>query len=537
MTVAGHVLPAAAGDVRPLDSPVVWYEDDRNPIPRPAERDPGITQDTYEEGFARPLGRLTNPERIVYGPPPAANVNRLGEVPNSAWFTNRIGLFPMTPEEAARGPGPGTGPDRSAPWTVVGVKSQGVTPGFTIQDSRGDRYLIKFDAPGYLGTSVPAGAISGRIFYAAGYNVPDDNVVTFRREDLVIAEGATYRDRKGKKHPLDEDTLNAILEGVERLEPDLWLAISSRFLEGAPVGPFNWFGTREDDPNDHVYHQNRRELRGARVFSAWVNHFDTKQQNTLDMYVGKEGDGHIVHHLIDFASTLGCGADRLNPRFGREYTVDVGPFFARFLSLGAVGFSWENLQRPAGLPEVCYFSASGFEPQSFEPLLPNTAFAQMTDEDAYWAAKIVSAFTDEHLRAIVAQGRYRDPEAAAYVTDVLIQRRDIIARTYFDRVAPLDFFRMEGDTVVFRDLGTERGIYAAAASRYRGRTAPASAEGKTGAWSPWMELGTLGMAANEASDADPFVAFELQVDRGDGWSQSVTAYVERANGRVVAVER
>lgn len=522
---------------RLVDAPVVWYEDDRRPIPAPAEREPGVIEDNYEEGFTRPIGRFTDPDRILNGPPPASNVNALGEVPNSAWFTNRIGLFPLSPAEAARGPGPGTGPDRSAPWTVVGVKTEGVTPGFTIQDARGDRYLIKFDPPGGLGTSVPAGAISARIFYTAGYNVPDDNVVTFRRIDLVIAEGATYRDLEGTKHPLDEATLNRILDGVDRLEPDLWLAISSRFLEGRPAGPFNWVGKRKDDPNDHVWHQDRRELRGARVFCAWVNHFDTKQQNTLDMYVGEPGEGYLVHHLIDFASTLGCGADQMNPRFGHEYTVDAGPFFTRFLSLGAVGFPWQDLQRPEGLPEVCYFGVTRFEPQKFKPLLPNTAFAQMTDEDAYWAAKIVSAFTDEHLVAIVAEGQYRDPAAAAWVADVLIERRDIIARTYFDRVAPLDFFQTQGNAVMFRDLGVERGVYSASASRYRGRFAPADEDAKTGSWSAWTDLPELRLSWTSTDTDRRFIALEFQVDRGNGWSNAVTAYVARESGRVVGVRR
>jgi hypothetical protein len=533
---------AAGGDLRLEDAPVVWYEDDRAPIPVPAEREPGVIADSYEEAFSRPLGRATNPDRLIYGPVAAANVNGLGEVPNSAWFTNRIGLFPMSPAEAARGPGEGTGPDRSAPWTVVGVKTEGITPGFTIEDARGDRYLIKFDPPGLLGTTTAAGSISARIFHAAGYNVPDDNVVTFTGEDLVVAGGITYRDREGVKHPLDRDTLNGILEGVEPLEPNRWLAISSKFLPGKPVGPFNWYGKRKDDPNDHVDHQKRRELRGARIFSAWVNHFDTKQQNTLDMYVGAEGEGYVRHHLIDFASTLGCGADQINPRFGREYTVDGGLFFARFFSLGGVGFPWEKLQRPPGLPEVCYFESAGWQPLDFEPLMPNTAFADLTDEDGYWAAKIISAFTDEHLQAIVAEGKYRDPAAAVYVTGVLLERRDIITRTFFDRVAPLDFFRTEGDAIVFRDLGVERGIYGASTSRYRGRATTVTEKGKEAAWPAWSGLEDLrfpfggGFADTDAA-THPFLAFEIQVDRGYGWSRSVTAYVARKSGRLVAVRR
>ena len=35
---------------------------------------------------------------------PAQNVNTLGEVPNSSWFTNRIGATPMSVSDIVRGP-------------------------------------------------------------------------------------------------------------------------------------------------------------------------------------------------------------------------------------------------------------------------------------------------------------------------------------------------------------------------------------------------------------------------------------------------
>lgn len=41
---------------------------------------------------------------------PSLNVNTLGEVPDSSWFTNRIGLGKMSLEEIVRGPGYSRGP-------------------------------------------------------------------------------------------------------------------------------------------------------------------------------------------------------------------------------------------------------------------------------------------------------------------------------------------------------------------------------------------------------------------------------------------
>src|SRR5262249_44830031 len=76
-------------------------------------------------------------------PVPAAAVNRLGEPPDSAWFTNRHGLrHRMTREELQHGP---TGLPPVPPFTVVGGKTEGITPGFRMEDARGRTFFIKVD--------------------------------------------------------------------------------------------------------------------------------------------------------------------------------------------------------------------------------------------------------------------------------------------------------------------------------------------------------------------------------------------------------
>jgi hypothetical protein len=172
----------------------------------------------------------------------------------------------------------------------------------------------------------------------------------------------------------------------------------------------------------------------------------------------------------------------------------------------------------------------------------------MTDRDGYWAAKIISAFTDEHLAAIVAEAKYRDPAASAYMAKTIAERRDKIVRAAFDRVPPLDFFRIDGDVVGFRDLGVERNAYPEASIRYRVRCGAANADRGVARWSEWTESErntTIDLSRAPANDVIaaaavekyPFVAIECQVDRGDGWSPTVTAYVTRASKRVVAVDR
>jgi hypothetical protein len=57
---------------------------------------------------------------------------------------------------------------------------------------------------------------------------------------------------------------------------------------------------------------------------------------------------------------------------------------------------------------------------------------------------------------------------------------------------------------------------------------------RAGERSGWQELDRLGVPL--VGGGEPFRAYELQVDRGEGWSGSVTAYVA-ASGRLVAVDR
>src|SRR5688572_19954438 len=128
------------------DDPVA-ADNDRLPMPKPARLELSTTFDVIERTFkGRPEGNI----------PRAVNVNTLGEVPDSSWFTNRMGARLMPIEELARGPLRGDGPDMSRPWTVIRGKAGGISPGFTIRDTRGDVYFIKPDPEGFPNLSTAA---------------------------------------------------------------------------------------------------------------------------------------------------------------------------------------------------------------------------------------------------------------------------------------------------------------------------------------------------------------------------------------------
>ena len=52
-------------------------------------------------------------------------------------------------------------------------------------------------------------------------------------------------------------------------------------------------------------------------------------------------------------------------------------------------------------PEVGYYQSKLFEPRRWKPNYPNLAFERMDEADAYWGAKIVTAFSDELIAALM----------------------------------------------------------------------------------------------------------------------------------------
>ena len=160
-----------------------------------------------------------------------------------------------------------------------------MTPGFTIQDSTGEIFWIKFDPESNPEMASGAEVISTKFFYAFGYHVPENYLATFSPDQLVIREGATTKDEDGRQRPLTKEDIDEILDAAAQQEDGSYRVLASRNLPGRPVGPFRYYGTRPDDPNDIFAHEHRRELRGLSVFSAWLNHDEVRSTNSLDTVV------------------------------------------------------------------------------------------------------------------------------------------------------------------------------------------------------------------------------------------------------------
>ena len=436
---------------------VIWLDYDFRDIPEPKERNVGLYDSAFRSEVVDPIKRGTDIPRWVRlaagTPKQASNVNAVDEVPDSSWFTNRHALRHMTVEQLVRGPNRGTPPDLTNA-TITRAKDEGVTPGLQVTDATGQEYLIKFDNQKYPELQSGAEVISTKILYASGYNVPENYIAYLDPRQLKIKPGVEIADGKKKRAFTDED-LAKMLRNAARRPDGRYRVLASEILKGKPKGPFAYVGLRTDDPNDLIPHEHRRELRGLRVISSWINNWDIKEANTLDMYVEESGRKFLRHYLIDFGSSLGGGKTPTEYFHGREYAFDKMNIIKELFTLGLV-VTPDEKSAPVVFPEVGIFSASDFNPGDWKPSFQAVAFDNMTREDALWATRIILSFTKDELLNIVKTAEYANPKATEYMLTTLLERRQQIADYWLRNTSPLAYFavakKASGVEIDFEDL-------------------------------------------------------------------------------------
>jgi hypothetical protein len=416
------------------DDPL-WHDDDMRTIPPPKPHDLSKSYEFVANTFgetARSFG-------------PALNVNTLGEVPDSSWFTNRIGQQDMTIDEVLRGPNTVDGPAPGT-WQVTGRPDAGITPKFTIKDARGDTYMIKLDPDSNPELPSSVELIATKLFHAIGYHVPEDFIVRFTLDRLTIAPGARARNATGDKVPVEMADVERWLRKAPRRADGSIRALASRYVPGQVVGQFMYTGRRPDDPNDLYPHERRRELRGMRVFAAWLNHDDARSINSIDTYVDDDGRRYIRHYMQDFGSVLGSGSTSAQqPRGGYEYLIEPNKVGKGLAGVGFYKRDWMSAKWPKD-PSIGNIEAEVFNPATWKTEYPNPAFNQLDGADAFWAASIMSKFSDAMIRGIVEESRLSNSDAAAFLADVIIARRDKTVRWGITATNPVDRFEIRDST-------------------------------------------------------------------------------------------
>jgi hypothetical protein len=479
----------------------------------------------YDLGHAYTVTGRRTPSRRRAG-----NVNTVDEVPDSSWFTNRIGSRAVSAAEIAIGPNRLPPPDVSA-LTVIREKSSGFAAGFTARDAAGATWFVSFDAPSNPEGATGALMVATKLFWALGYNQVEYHLASLRRDDIAIDPKATVRRPSGRRTPMKPDDLDEVLSRAIPGPEGVYRIAAGRGLPGRILGGFRYEGTRPDDPNDVVEHQHRRELRALRVFGAWVNLTDMKAGNTLDTVVTEDGRSRVRHYLQDVGSTFGVGANGPHEwSEGWEYVVQVGPALRRLFSLGFAFSRWQ-LAPVDQHPAIGRFEGEAFDPDTWKPRAPVRAYLEMRDDDAFWAARRVMAFTDEAIRTAVATAQFSDPAAARLLETVLRQRRDRIGQTYLPRITPIVEPALDAaGTVTFRNAAVDHAV-ATAPQRYHARWFHFDNAAGTSRPLGESSAATPSLASPVAlpNDAGAFVRVDLSADhdRHPAWQRPIETYFRR----------
>jgi hypothetical protein len=535
LAIAGSLTAvSSAQSPRFFDDDPLWVERDTEDASRMKPLEVGLLVDlTYNVIKGR--GDVV--------PTRAKNLNTVDEVADSSWFTNRAGRRALTAEEVFRGPDTSEGPAAGA-WTVTSSKSDGVTPGFTVKDSSGQRWFLKFDPPGYRGMATGTEVAVTKLMWALGYNVPENHIAYMRREQLGVGNGAKFTPAGGNERPMRLSDIDNLLERANREADGSYRVVASKSLEGKPIGRIRFIGTRPDDPNDLVAHEDRRELRGYGVFAAWLNHVDAKAINSLDMLITKDGRSFVRHNLIDFGSTLGSGgvgpADYWE---GSQYMVEPAGIGRQLIGFGFSYPTWhtEPFYEARSIGRLPVHNAS-FNPDGWKPRVPNQAFLHAREDDKFWAAQKLIALNTELLRAAVRAGDFRDPKAEEFLVQALAERRDAIARAYLTAINPIADLALDGDgTLSFRNAAVDAD-FARAPEGYRATWSTFdNATGQTNRIAETTSGTTTLTATNLPSAAGVFIKVELSAvgSSYESWNKPVQAYFRHVEGgwRLVGFER
>ena len=194
----------------PLREPM-WRDTDLDPVHAHVARyESPLYWDGVDNLVFRPLsnalGLVTSGE--------AVNVNSLDEVPDSAWFTNRIGMHAaMTPEEVARGactPAQILDPEHAADgsWLIDKGKTSGSTPGFRVTIPGKGKFMLKAEDKSNAPERQAASSVIGAaVFHAAGYYAACEQIVYVRPGLFTLKPGLVSRANFQDDKPLDASVM------------------------------------------------------------------------------------------------------------------------------------------------------------------------------------------------------------------------------------------------------------------------------------------------------------------------------------------
>jgi hypothetical protein len=417
----------------------------------------------------------------------SVNVNSLDEVPDSSWFTNRIEM--LSAEDLKYGACKAdqildaeATPDGT--WVIDKGKFDGSTPGFRIVVPGKGKFMLKIettdDQPERQSAASKIGAAA---FWAAGYNAECNQIVYVRPSLLKLSPGLRSRANFEPERPFDQKRLDELMsksvkrDGKYRMSASAW-------MPGYNIGPYRYEGTRKDDPNDVIPHEDRRDLRGMRVLAAWLGRTDGREANSFDAWIADDtkkpesSPGKVIHYAFDESEVLGgdwpWAPREIAARLGSSYLIDWGDVARDFITFGAKVRPWEDLKPVRGHEIFGYYELDHFDPEKWKNEYPNVAWSRMTERDAAWMARILAHVTPEMIHTLAANGDFSDPAQTAYIEHVMEGRLERVLERWLMRLSPIGDLHIDGQNLCGVDMAELRAMRTPSEFRYAAHTKTAS---------------------------------------------------------------
>ena len=250
----------------------------------------------------------------------------------------------------------------------------------------------------------------------------------------------------------------------------------------------------------------------------------------------------MKHYLQDVGSTFGMANGPHEWDIGWEHFYESGASRRRLLSFGFALSPWQTVPYTE-YSSVGRFEGEVFDPTTWKPQTPTTAYMELRGDDAFWAARRVMAFSDDLIRAAVHTGQFSDPAAERHLGGVIGKRRDAIGRIYLTAVNPIVDPRLDGAGMLTFDNAAVNAHFAEAPAEYG--AAWSRFDNATGAAQPIAETrsATTTMAGPSGLPAatGSFVEIDISADSAGhaSWRQPIRTFFRRdaAGWTLVGLER
>jgi len=213
----------------------------------------------------------------------------------------------------------------------------------------------------------------------------------------------------------------------------------------------------------------------------------------------------------------------------------------RLFSFGFALSPWQTVNY-VERPSIGKFEGDRFDPRTWRPQTPTTAYMELRDDDAFWAAQRIAAFSDDMIRAIIHAGEFSDSSAEKALGDIMIKRRDKILKTYLLAVNPVVAPRVTDNRLTFEnaavaaDVATAPETYRASWFQFDNTTGETRSIADT-----TNATTTIEAPSGVPTGPDSFIAVDISADskEHEAWRRPIRTYFrsDGAGWKLIGLER